>query len=113
MKIETYYDLGCAICGCHRSTDFCKGMPFEKWEIQKHAPKEGWRYSKKTNSNYCPNCAEKAKDKAFETICVNYTRGDIEDECARRGIRIVNSRSVMENKLIDAITLEILDEQER
>ncbi|MEM5770440.1 MAG: hypothetical protein AAGU32_19465 [Bacillota bacterium] len=55
MKIDTYYDLCCSRCGAHRSTDFSKGMPTSKKEL-KLASKEGWRYSKAENANYCPNC---------------------------------------------------------
>lgn len=112
MRIETYYDIGCAICGAHRSTDFSKGMPYTKKEIKERAPKEGWKFSKEKNANYCPNCAEKARDKAFDVVCVGYTRGDIEHECEQRGIRVVNSRSTMENKLIAAMAIEFLDSAE-
>ena len=109
MRIETYYDVGCEICGSHRSTDFSKGMPYYKSEIVKMAPKEGWRYSKRKNVNYCPNCVKKAYDKAANIVFVGYCRGDIEDECRSRGIKVVSNRSTMERKLIDTMTLEFLE----
>ncbi|MGE4354206.1 MAG: hypothetical protein AB7D36_09000 [Oscillospiraceae bacterium] len=111
MRIETYYDLGCDSCGSHRSTDFSKGMPYLKSDIIKMAPKEGWRYSRRKNVNYCPNCVKKAYDKAANIVFIGYCRGDIEDGCHERGIGIVSNRSTMERKLIDAMTMEFLESE--
>lgn len=52
---------------------------------------------------------EQAKEKAQFRVFVDMNRGDIEDECARRGIRIVKSRSTMEQKLIKALTKEYME----
>ena len=50
--------------------------------------------------------ATEAHDKAFEIVCIYMTRGDIEDACEERGIRVVKNRATMEKKLIAAMTAE-------
>lgn len=53
---------------------------------------------------------EQAREKAVEIVFVYYTIGDIERECKSRGIRIVRSRNIMERKLIEAMTKELLEQ---
>ena len=61
IRIEKYLDVGCDICGKHRSTDFNKGMYTAKnvtraQEILKQmAFNEGWTYI--NGKTCCPECA--------------------------------------------------------
>lgn len=66
MKIETWYDIGCSICGRHWSTDF--GHNFENYKkgLSARARKEGWKF--KEGKNICPICAE---EKLVEEIKSN------------------------------------------
>ncbi|NLN26219.1 MAG: hypothetical protein GX163_11380 [Bacteroidetes bacterium] len=50
---------------------------------------------------------EQALEKAREAICF-LNLGDIEYECQRRGIKLTKKRSLMEQKLIKALTKEHL-----
>jgi Fe2+ or Zn2+ uptake regulation protein len=49
---------------------------------------------------------ETAKKRAEEKVYVYMCRGDIEDECRERGIKVTKNRSQMEEKLIEAFTDE-------
>lgn len=49
---------------------------------------------------------EEAKEKAEMKVYVYMNRGDIEEECQERGIKVVKNRSAMEQKLIEAYTNE-------
>ena len=61
IKVEKYLDIGCDICGRHRSTDFSKGMYIAKdlrhstTILRDIATKEGWKSI--GNTTYCPICA--------------------------------------------------------
>jgi hypothetical protein len=50
---------------------------------------------------------EQALGKAREAICF-LNLGDIEYECQQRGIKLTKKRSLMEQKLIKALTKEYL-----
>lgn len=60
-----------------------------------------------------PMTEEEAKKNAQYRVFVDMNRGDIEDECERRGIRIVKNRSTMEKKLIEVLTKEYMKEGEK
>jgi 3-dehydroquinate dehydratase len=49
---------------------------------------------------------EEAREKAQYRVFVDFTRGDIEEECQKRGIKVTKSRSTMEAKLIEALSNE-------
>lgn len=59
MKIETWYDIGCDICGRHRSTDFCYGWEEKRKGFSVKARKEGWKF--KNGKNICPICVKEGK----------------------------------------------------
>ena len=66
IRIEKYLDIGCDICGMHRSTDFNKGMYIVKnitkaQEILRHiAIQEGW--GQKNNLTCCPICMKNKEE---------------------------------------------------
>lgn len=51
---------------------------------------------------------EEARKKAEEMVFVNMNRGDIEEACRERGIKVIKNRSSMEGKLIEALTEEYI-----
>ncbi|OPY64056.1 MAG: hypothetical protein A4E56_00110 [Pelotomaculum sp. PtaU1.Bin065] len=51
---------------------------------------------------------DEAKEKAQYRVFVCMYRGDIEDECRTRGIKVTKSRCTMEKKLIEALTDEYM-----
>lgn len=62
LKIDTYYDLRCSICGNHWSTDYNHGMDINRNNLKASAYREGWTTS--NGENVCPRCnAEKMKGK--------------------------------------------------
>ena len=67
MNIETWYDIGCDICGRHRSTDFERGLATTKKGLSEKAKIEGWRFI--DNKNICPVCAkerERVRERGVE-----------------------------------------------
>lgn len=52
-----------------------------------------------------------AREKAETFVFCDMSRGDIEDGCRRRGIKVTKNRSSMEAALIDAITKEFMGEE--
>lgn len=60
LKTEKYFDIGCARCGFHRSTDFEMGMDeVSAIHLRKMAQAEGWT-SIDGKGNVCPKCVEEA-----------------------------------------------------
>lgn len=57
----------------------------------------------------CSACLEKAKERASNMVLFGMMRGDIEDECRRRHIKISKNRSTMEEALIAAIIKELTE----
>lgn len=55
IRIDTYYDVTCRVCGFSRSTDFSMGMETCKARLAKQARKEGW--VNHSGLTLCPNCA--------------------------------------------------------
>lgn len=51
---------------------------------------------------------EEARKKAQERVFCDMGRSDIEDECHRRGIKVVKNRGKMEAALIEALTKEYM-----
>lgn len=51
---------------------------------------------------------KEARKKAEEMVFVNMNRGDIEEACRERGIKVTKNRSSMEGKLIEALTEEYI-----
>lgn len=51
---------------------------------------------------------QEARKKAEEMVFVNMNRGDIEEACRERGIKVIKNRSSMEGKLIEALTEEYI-----
>lgn len=47
-------------------------------------------------------------EKAQEIVFVDMNRGDIEEGCRKRGIKVTKNRSSMEGKLIKALTEEYM-----
>lgn len=67
MKIEVWFDIGCDICGRHRSTDFEMGLSEFRKGLSKRAKREGWLFI--DGENICPICAEekkREKERGFE-----------------------------------------------
>jgi DNA-directed RNA polymerase subunit RPC12/RpoP len=63
----------------------------------------------KTKCPFCGGNMEKRKttrEQAQEKVYVYMCRGDIEDECIKRGIKVTKNRSKMEQALIEAYTKE-------
>lgn len=54
--------------------------------------------------------AEQAREKAMDIVLFAYNRGDIEEECKRRGIKVIKNRSAMEHKLVESMTKEFITE---
>ena len=61
MKIETWYDIGCSVCGRHRSTDFHFGWEEKRKGFSKKARKEGWKFI--DGQNVCPICAKEMPER--------------------------------------------------
>lgn len=51
---------------------------------------------------------KEAREKAQELVFINMNRGDIEEACRKRGIKVTTNRSSMEGKLIEALTEEFM-----
>ena len=85
MKIETWYDLGCDICGRHRSTDFEKGLRLYRKGFSSLVKEEGWKF--KDGKNICPICVkeEEKKIKSIKTeIPKEYMFEKLSNGCAVR-----------------------------
>lgn len=52
---------------------------------------------------------EQAQEKAMNCVFLHMTLGDIEDNCKKRGIRVVKNRATMEHKLIEAMVEELIE----
>lgn len=72
MKLDHYLDIGCSVCGKHRSTDEFKnggirGLPggaMGLWEgsadgLRRTAAKEGWTVTE-DGLPICPDCSHEA-----------------------------------------------------
>ena len=62
MRLETWYDVSCDYCGRHLR-DFGGDMCNVRKDANNTAKAQGWKYSKETKQNFCPNCVEKRLDK--------------------------------------------------
>lgn len=61
LKVDTYFDITCNICGFSRSTDYEKSFETSMKRIRKCAKEEGWRCI--GGETICPECARKRASK--------------------------------------------------
>ena len=59
LRTEAYYDVGCAYCGKHLSTDYHRGMFNTRVEAAWFAKHDGFRTV--DGRNACPECVEMLK----------------------------------------------------
>ena len=60
MNIETWFDIGCDVCGRHWSTDFHHGFEERRKGLSAKARQEGWKF--KNGKNICPLCVREGKE---------------------------------------------------
>lgn len=105
----------CAICDCGRCTKSCTECDW----IAIHGPVNCYGGGVK-NCPYMPKPFEKThglfskaaiKQQAEQLVFISMSRGDIEKECQKRGIKINRQRANMESELVEMIYKEMLENQ--
>lgn len=93
-------------------TDFQRHMYMQYKAEGLEAQAEAYLKGCEEDAKVQPGMTEaEAREKAEMYVFCDMSRGDIEDGCRRRGIKVSKNRGIMEKALIDAITKEYMGEE--
>ena len=95
------------------TTDTCYGIQLDSEpEVVFFGALDDDYLKNKTITAFIDWKTETVREHVKEQVFVYMCRGDIEDGCQARGIKVTKNRSVMEAKLIEAMIQEIISKED-